>query len=363
MKLNLILFRLLCCVLAVLSLSQTSSAEDKRAEDLQLLGKTAFYEGRYAESEQYLRRSIGMFEAKGDSARTELAITRGYLGWLLAGLGNHAEAEKLMQSALKTLNTNGNEHCDQNAMLLSHFGTLYQKTGRQKKAESSYKEALRRAERCAPAYVELILNNMGIFYGENGKLKQAAAVLERALAMREQLGLVNEPVMAQTLTSLAAVYQVQQKLSLAEPLLLRAREFLQASLEREHPDLSVTLLSFTLEELGLLYYRQGKLEEAEQQLRQAMNVEPLHPTPDPRRNARLSFVLAQILTVKGEYELAKSLYQKALPGKDSNTAQTAETLEQYSTLLRLMKADKQAAELTRRAKSIRDHLAYTTSVK
>ena len=357
------LFSLLCCIGQILFVSRMSVAQDLRAEELRRMGRAAFYEGRYPAAEGYLRGSLAMFEARAGSA-TDIALTQEDLAWSLVANGNYAEAEKLLNSALSMLRRDPDQYCDQMTILLSHLGTLYQKTRRYKQADSTLKQAWERAEQCGPTYIKVVvLNDIGILYGETGKLKQATAALEKALALTEEHPEVNGPVVAQSLTSLAAIYLAEQKLSVAEPLLARARQLLESSLDGSHPDLSITLLSFTLEELGLLYHQQGRLDEAEHQLSRAAQVESLHHVPDPARRARLSFVLAQILTRKGNYERAKGLYQQALPDNVSDTAETAATLEEFSKLLRMMKSDSQAKEMDLRAKRIRAKLAYTVSVK
>jgi len=351
-------------VVSTLFLPQPTIAEDSPAEELTLLGRSAFYEGRYNDAEVYFRQSVARLEARSDSLPEDILIARGDLAWVLVVKGSYGEAERLLDSALRSLPSSGAQSCRHSTIILSHLGTVYQKTGRYARAEKLFKLALKQAERCVPWYTQAALNNLGILYGETGRMKQAIAPLERSLALIEKQRKTPETqlVLGQTLTSLVAVQQALGNFSAAEQLLARAIPILEQLLEGNYRGLAAGFLSVAVEEFGQLHHQQGKLDQAENEFVRAKDIEIMRGLGG-RRLSKLSFELADVLASKGNYDGAKAQYEQALQQGDKDSALTATIMERFSRLLHIMKADDQAAEIEFRAKKIRAALAYTTSVK
>ena len=363
-RLHVCVFSVLCCIVSILLVPQSTIAEDLSGKDLTLRGRMAFYEGRYVDAERYLRQSVARFEATPNGSPIDIAVARGDLAWLLVVKGSYGEAEQLLDSALRILRSSRAENCDHTAIILGHLGTLYQKTGRYSRAEQSFKQTLKLSQRCVPWHIQIALNNLGTLYGETGRLKQAVAALERSLALIEkQQPRTDETtfILAQSLTSLAAVHEIRRDFPVAERLLLRAVPLLEESINGSYPGLASAFMSVALEEFAWVHSEQGKLDEAIREFQRAKDLE-IRLGIGPRL-AKLSLELADILTVKGNYDEAKIQYEQALQYSEKDTAMSATIMERFSKLLRIMKADGQAAEIEFRAKKIRAALAYTTSVK
>jgi len=358
------------CVLSVLVLTATliaplpAAAKDPSGEDLRQLARVTFYQGRHSEAESYLRQSLADFEARGESGAI-VAVTRADLGWVLATKGNFREAERLISSSLKALQKNSAENCQHTAIILNHLGTLYQHMGKNARAERLFKEGVKQAEQCITTYVGVALNNLAIFYGQTGKLKEATALLERALSLTTKEPSTDESVLetAQTLTSLAAVEQVRGRFPQAEQLLLRAIPLLERSVEGQYSQLSRSFLVIAWEQLGLLHYQQRKFDQAELELRRARDLNSSGSVIEPDRTVKLSYELAEVLTAKGAYDNAKIVYQHALQDGPKETAETATVLEHFSKLLRMMNAEGPAEEMEFRAKKIRATLGYTIRIR
>ena len=363
-KLYVCLLSLLITAGAILLVPQLAAGQDPSVEDLRQLARVTFYEGRFSEAESYLRKSLADFEARGERSAI-VAVTRADLGWVLVAKGNFREAERLMNSSLKALQKNNAENCEHTAIIVNQLGTLYQKMGKRARAERLFKEAVKQAERCLPAYVEVALNNLAIFYAETGKLKEATALLERALSLTVEEPGTEESLLehAQTLTSLAAVEQVRGRPSEAEQLLLRAIPLLERSVEGRYSLLSRSFLVIAWEQLGLAHFQQSKFEQAELELRRARDLNSSGIVIQPSRTVKLSYELAEVLTAKGAYDNAKIVYQHALQDSPKETAETAMVLEHFSKLLRKMNADRPAEEMEFRAKRIRAALTYTTPIR
>jgi len=229
-----------------------------------------------------------------------------------------------------------------------------------------FKEALKQTERCDALFGAEVLNSLGVLYGQTGKLKQAATAFDKALTLLEKQPGVTESwfLFEQNLTSFAAVLQAQGKILDAERLLVRASRLLEDLPNNAYTEFARTFRSLTSEGLGLLHYRQGRIDEAEQEFTRSMQSEMTRRGGGDRvRLAKLSSELADVFVARGRYEDAKSLYQQALHDASNDSAETATLLEHFSKLLRILKADKQADEMAFRATRIRAGLAYTTRIK
>jgi tetratricopeptide (TPR) repeat protein len=354
----------LSCIISILFVP-SMYARQQSAEDLRRLGRIAFFEARYPEAERYLRQSVAAHEADPDSTPTDLAVGRGDLAWYLIATGGFDEAERLLDSALAILRKQKPQSSDHLALTLSHRGTLHQIREQYGRAESVFKEALKHAERSKPSYKGVVLNNLGVLYGTKGKWKQARTVIEKALAIVEAQPNDMDTLLelAQTLTSLAAVHRIQDRFAMAEQLLARAIGIANMLQVGVHATLSATVLSMAVEQMAHLHAQRGDLDKAEQELRRAQEIEITQGRGVPSRVTKLSFELAQLLTAKGRYEDAKTLYQQAIPSGTVVSAEIATRLESYSKLLRKMKAHSQAEEVEFRAKKIRAALSYTVPVR
>ena len=89
-------------------------------------------------------------------------------------------------------------------------------------------------------------------------------MLQRALALREQVLGPEHPAVATNLNNLAAVYQAQGRYAEAEPLCQRALTIREQQLGRDHPHVAVTLKNY----LTLLkaMHREAEVAQLEQRL-------------------------------------------------------------------------------------------------
>ena len=93
---------------------------------------------------------------------------------------------------------------------------------------------------------------------DQNKYKEAANLLNDALAIREKTLGENHPAVAATLNNLAVLYGKRGKYKDAEPLCKRALEIREKVLGSYHPDVAKQLNN-----LALLCQNQGKYEEVE----------------------------------------------------------------------------------------------------
>ena len=122
--------------------------------------------------------------------------------------------------------------------------------------------------------VATMLNILALVYRDQNKYKEAANLLNDALAIREKTLGENHPAVAATLNNLAVLYGKRGKYKVlvivravwkysffvqdAEPLCKRALEIREKVLGSDHPDVAKQLNN-----LALLCQNQGKYEEVE----------------------------------------------------------------------------------------------------
>ena len=104
----------------------------------------------------------------------------------------------------------------------------------------------------------IALNNLAIVYSSQGKLADAEAYYQRALAIYERALRRDDPKVARTLNNLAVVYRNQSKYIKAEETYQRVLAIRENVLGRDHPDVANTLNG-----LAVVYWSEGKYAEAE----------------------------------------------------------------------------------------------------
>jgi tetratricopeptide (TPR) repeat protein len=216
-----------------------------------------------------------------------------------------------------------------NAVLL--VGLLYADQGKLREAEKMYERALRGYEEAlGPTHTSTLgtVSNLGNLYADQGKLGEAEKMYERALRGREE---VLGPSHTSTLDSihcLGTLYKNQGKLGEAEQMYERALRGYEEALRPTH-----TSTLGTVNNLGNLYKIQGKLGEAEKMYERALrgNEEALGPT----HTSTLQTVnnLGLLYADQGKLGEAEKMYERALRGREEALGPThTSTLDSIHSL-------------------------------
>jgi tetratricopeptide (TPR) repeat protein len=280
------------------------------ALSLNTLGSLYKSQVRWTEAEPLLDRALAICEKLfGEQPNEYLATCLNSLAELYKSQGRWAEAEPLYQRALAIfVELFGERPNDALHTCLNNLAKLYELQGRSAEIESLYERALqsdgkldnwnqlnsqanelyRQGEIAAAIPIaqqalELAqksflvpnqdleassLNTLGVLYTAEGRLAEAEPLLDRALAICEELfgnslrdGKAERPHegLATCLNSLAELYKAQGRWAEAEPLYKRALAIFK-ELSGERPNVSVAV---TLNNLAGLYELQGRSPEAE----------------------------------------------------------------------------------------------------
>jgi tetratricopeptide (TPR) repeat protein len=196
------------------------------------------------------------------------------------------------------------------ARLLMHTGWYLRERGQYTQAEPLLQRALAIREQVLGfnhADTASTLHHLARLYYLQAHYAQAEPLFQRALTIREQVLGPDHPDTAAALDHLAYLYQYQDKYGLAEHLFQRALAINERLRGPGHPDTATVL-----NDLGWLYYNQGKYEQSERCFERALMIRehalgPDHPdTADTLRN------VAYLYHLRGRYAQAEPLFRRAL---------------------------------------------------
>ncbi|CAL8303008.1 unnamed protein product [Boreogadus saida] len=142
---------------------------------------------------------------------------------------------------------------------------------------------------------------------DQNKYKEAANLLNDALAIREKTLGRDHPAVAATLNNLAVLYGKRGKYKEAEPLCKRALEIREKVLGKEHPDVAKQLNN-----LALLCQNQGKYQEVEYYYMRALEIYQSKLGPDDPNVAKTKNNLASCYLKQGKFKQAETLYKEIL---------------------------------------------------
>ncbi len=152
-----------------------------------------------------------------------------------------------------------------------------------------------------------LLDQAGLYLLEQAQYHQARVLLQRALAMREELLGPEHLDVAHSLENLAGPYLYQGQYAMAEPLFERVLAIRISILGENNPDVAVSLNN-----LGLLYQYQGNYARAAELYRQSLDIWERIGTVDHPHVARTTGNLAWLYHSLEQVSLAEQLYLEAI---------------------------------------------------
>ncbi|KAJ5559378.1 hypothetical protein N7513_001777 [Penicillium frequentans] len=231
------------------------------------------------------------------------------------------------------------------------LGNLYSDQGKLKEAKDMYQRALAGREKAlGPDHTSTLdtVNNLGILYSEQGKLKEAEEMYQRALAGKEKALGPDHTSTLDTVNNLGLLYKDQGKLKEAEEMYQRALAGYEKALGPDH-----TSTLDTVNNLGLLYSDQGKLKEAEEMYQRALAGREKALGPDHKSTLDSVHCLGNLYSDQGKLKEAEEMYQRALAGYEKalgpDHTSTLQTLNNLGNLYSDQGKLKEAEEMYQRA--------------
>ncbi len=247
------------------------------------------------------RRLVAQPEARGD-----LLLT---MGRTYKGLGLYAEAEPILRRALETRErTASASEPGPWVESLLELGELSRLGGRYGEAEELERRALAAAEGMGKAGEELrvrAMTDLARTVELAGRIEEAAGLLEGAHGAAQRVG--KAELSATVLDFRAGVARRRDRPGDAEGYYREAIALEERGLGPDHPKVALTL-----NDLGILYRDQGRLEEAEKALQRAVEIQrKLYGETHPHLVATLGN-LAFVRVQQGQLDEAEALHRRAL---------------------------------------------------
>jgi tetratricopeptide (TPR) repeat protein len=226
------------------------------------------------------------------------------------------------------------DHNQQYIEDLVRLGWLLSDQGKLKEAEIIFQRALDSREKVlGPEHVSTldIVHNLGNVYAKQDKLKEAMFMHQRALQGYEKVAGPNHSSTLHTVHDLGNLYHNQGELKEAVAMYQRALHGKEKSLGPEHISTLGTVLN-----LGIIYQDRGQLKEAELMFQHAHDgyVKSLGPAHILTLDTVNS--LATLYLDQGKLNEAETLYQRALDGYEKSLGvEHTSTLNAISNLSNL----------------------------
>jgi tetratricopeptide (TPR) repeat protein len=202
--------------------------------------------------------------------------------------------------------------------------------------------------------VATVLNNLAYLYEEKGDYTKAEPLFQRALAINEKALGPQHPDVAQSLNNLGTLYYNQGDYAKAEPFLQRALAVDEKALGLQHP-----FVATYLNNLAALYFDKGDYVKAEPLYQRALAIREKTLGPEHSDVARLLNNLAELYRAKGGYTKAEPLFQRSLQIKEKSLGpehpDIATTLNNLAALYEAQNITAKAVARRTQATNISEH--------
>ena len=242
--------------------------------------------------------------------------------------------------------------------LLHLLGDYLECRGQYREAKSILQRSLAIFEQVAgpedPA-IGICLNNLGELCRILGEYAEAESLYYRALAIYEQAPGAEDHSVAVSLNNLALLHADQGRYEQADPLYQKVLAIYKRVLGLEHPDTATCLNN-----LGGLYHAQGKYEQAEAFFQQALAIREQILGPGHPDTANTLNNLALLYSDQGKHEQAEAFFQQALAIREQilglEHPLTANVLDNLALLYDTQGKYEQAEPLYRRSLRIHEQV-------
>jgi eukaryotic-like serine/threonine-protein kinase len=311
--------------------------------------------GAYAEAEQALEAAY--FEAaKAGAAEVATATAQRLVFTVGARRARHTEGLRWSRLAEVTLVTLPDVAQLREATHLANLANLHYATGSYAEAAALHERALAIRERAlGPEHPDVAasLNNLAIVHQVTGSYAEAKALHERALAIKEQALGPDHPDVASSVANLAEVHRVTGSYADAKALHERALAIREQALGLEHPHVASSLNNLAAVHNAAGSYADAKaLHERALAIReQALGLE--HPHVASSLNN-----LAAVHNAAGSYADAKALLERALAIREEalgpDHSDVATSLANLAEVHRVTQSYAEAKALHERALAIKE---------
>jgi tetratricopeptide (TPR) repeat protein len=265
--------------------------------------------GVYPEARKQLERALELQRRVLGPDNPKTINTMQVLGRTALYQGKHADAEAL---SIRTLEIGrralGPEH-PTTLTTMTGLANVYYIQGKYAQAEALYSDVikLRRRRSGADSVDTLAMNNLAGVYSSQGKYPQAEALQTETLEIRRRLFGLESPATLESMNVLANVYYLQAKYKEAAALHGQVVEVRRRILGPDHLDTLYSTMN-----LGATYLNSGKYKEAEQIFSENLGIMRRVLGLEHRLTLATMGNLALAFSAQGKYAQAETLLTEVL---------------------------------------------------
>lgn len=226
--------------------------------------------GNYNEAEREFNEALELSEGVF-GAGMQKAILLNNKAMLFQSVGRYDEAAELMKDAM-TASSKGPKKTFQsfdNRKFQANLAFIYQLSGKLAEAEASFlaiKKVFDDRKQTGNAEYAGLLNQLGILYIQMGKLEKVEELFKKSKSVYKEKFTEENTYYAKVTNDLGNFYRMQARYEDAEKQLNKALHIRETLLGTKHPD-----YVRTQENLAILYWKTGKLEQAYMMYRDVMD--------------------------------------------------------------------------------------------
>ena len=278
-----------------------------RADMQSLLGQVFDQLSLSKQGEAHWRRAVETRQALFGPGDARTAKAKKGLAISLARQARYAEAEPLFKELLEQEQALGSKR--EMGSVLLNYGNQKRLTGDYAASEALLQRAvalLESAGEPASRSLAAALNNLGLVYWRQGRLRDAVKPLERALAIHMKNQGPDSSLVAYARKTLSHVHRDLGELDIAERYGQEALAVAEKLFPPNHP-----FIGTTLESLGQIAQKRGDRVKARELFERSIRSYEGSQPNDPGLAYSLSY-LAGLLREEGETKEAVRLYERAL---------------------------------------------------
>lgn len=225
--------------------------------------------------------------------------------------GNTVTAREVLDRGAQRIREELEEEPEVRSALMDAMGLVYQRLGLYREAAPLLEEALAlRRQAHGDVHLE-VADSLGdladLRFAQREGVEDAERLYREALGIYQELLEPTDPAIARTLSNLALLQQARQRYDEAEALHQESLALMRRLYGPEHPRIAATLSN-----LGALHQQRGNLEAAETYYRESLGMRRKLLAPEHPDIARAALRLARVLAAAGRHASAEPLLGEAI---------------------------------------------------
>lgn len=302
------------CAAAALALCLAACKGGKKWEDVGGRGIDLYEKGRYAEALPLALESLAIAEKRfGDDVRTVYSID--LLGMIHLRTGSLDKAKPYFERAIEMNKRILKPNDPKQGHYFNNLAELLAAQGKYDEAETLYSESLslyRGAFGEISLAVAGLFSKMGELYTRWGVHTEAEKSLRRAAAINDRLEKPDLGVQARVSVNLGWIALERGKLEEADRHCPKGAQLRRSLLPAAHTDLARAL--------GVsahLHLRRGRLDRAEELLKEAVGIYEGARGADDKGLLEAWLGMAELRAARGEHKEAERLFELAIQGYEN----------------------------------------------